>query len=110
MKAIVLDTLSPRPDYLAAIAEWEQADHIEYVEHMGDYLTKGALPGDEFDELIKLEAKNFVLDNGHLYRRVQNGGIQNGGNSVTAPYLEWFFRGDFVQRMHNEYGHLSYRG
>ena len=68
MKAIVLDTLSQRPDYLAAIAERQQADHIEYIEHMGDYLTKEALPGDEFDELIKLEARNFILNSGCLYR------------------------------------------
>ena len=68
VKAIIPDALSRRPDYLAAIAEWEQADHIEYIEHMGDYLTKEALPGDEFDELIKLEARNFILNSGCLYR------------------------------------------
>ena len=29
---------------------------------------------------------------------------------VTAPYLEWEFRGDFIQRIHQEYGHLSQIG
>ena len=33
---------------------------------MGHYLMKGILPGDEFDELIKLEAKNFVVNDGRL--------------------------------------------
>ena len=103
VKAIVPDALSRRPDYLAAIAQRERENSIEYVEHMGNYLTKGTLPGDEFDELIKLEAKNFLLKDDHLYRRVRDGGI-------IAPYLDWLFRGDFIQRMHNEYGHLSYRG
>ena len=113
VKAIVPDALSRRSDYLAAIAEREQANRIEYIEHMGDYLTKGALPGDEFDELIKLEAKNFVLDGGHLYRWVRDGSVRDGSTrdgGIMAPYLEWLFRGDFIQRMHNEYGHLSYPG
>jgi len=63
---------------------------------MGHYLMKGILPGDEFDELIKLEAKNFVVNTDVSYRRVPDG--------VVAPYLEWLFRADFIQRMHNEYG------
>ena len=75
---------------------------------MAGYLTNRRVPGDEFDKLIKLEAKNFVLNDGRTYRRVRDGSVQGG--SVVAPYLEWLFRGDFIQRMHNEYGHLSYRG
>jgi hypothetical protein len=102
VKAIVPDTLSRRPDYLTAITNREQRGQIEYVEHMGKYLTDGTLPGDEFDELIKIEAKNFVLNDNRLYRKVSD--------DVSAPYVEWLFRGDFIQRMHNEYGHLSYRG
>ena len=102
VKATVPDALSRRPDYLAAIAQREQENHIEYVEHVAGYLTKGILPGNEFDEIIKIEAKNFMLNDGCLYRRIRD--------DVTAPYLEWLFRGDFIQRMHNEYGHLIYRG
>jgi RNase H-like domain found in reverse transcriptase len=70
VKATVPDALSRRPDYLAAIAQREQENYIEYVEHMAGYLTKGILPGNEFDELIKIEAKNFMLSDGRLYRRV----------------------------------------
>jgi len=103
VKAIVPDALSRRPDYLTAIAERERLNQIEYVEYMGEYLANGALPKNEFDELIRAEATNFVLDNdGRVCRKLQH--------NITAPYLEWLFRGDFIQRMHNEYGHLSYRG
>jgi len=99
VKATVPDTLSRRPDYLAAIAERKKEDRIEYVEHMAEYLMNGNLPGEEFDELIRIEAKNFILNEMRLYRKIREG--------VMAPYLEWLFRGDFIQRMHNEYGHLS---
>jgi RNase H-like domain found in reverse transcriptase/Reverse transcriptase (RNA-dependent DNA polymerase)/Integrase zinc binding domain/Retroviral aspartyl protease len=102
VKATVPDALSRRPDYLTAIQEREKQNCIEYVEHMEMYLTDRTLPGDEFDELVKTEAKNFVLNDGRLYRKIREG--------VVAPYLEWLFRGDFIQKMHNEYGHLSYRG
>jgi hypothetical protein len=102
VKAIVPDALSRRPDYLTAITEREQGSQIEYVEHIGKYLMDETLPGDEFDELIKVEAKNFILNDSRVYRKIRD--------NVTAPYLEWLFRGDFIQRMHNEYGHLTYRG
>jgi RNase H-like domain found in reverse transcriptase/Reverse transcriptase (RNA-dependent DNA polymerase)/Integrase zinc binding domain/Retroviral aspartyl protease len=102
IKATVPDALSRRPDYLAAIQERDQQNYVEYVEHMERYLTDRTLPGDKFDELVKIEAKNFVLNDGRLYRKIREG--------VVAPYLEWLFRGDFIQKMHNEYGHLSYRG
>ena len=102
-RATVPDALSRRPDYLTAIQERAQENIIEYVEYMGAYLKDRTLPGNEFDELIKVEAKNFTTDEeGRVHRRIREG--------VTAPYLEWLFRGDFIQRMHNEYGHLSYRG
>ena len=102
VKAVVPDALSRRPDYLTAIIEREQKGQVEYVEHMGKYLADGTLPRDEFDELIKIEAKNFILNDSRLYRRIRD--------DVIAPYTEWLFRGDFIQQMHNEYGHLSYRG
>jgi hypothetical protein len=83
VKAMVPDALSRRPDYLAAIVEREKRDQVEYVEHMGKYLTDGTLPGDEFDELIKIEAKNFILNDSRLYRKIWD--------DVIAPYTEWLF-------------------
>jgi hypothetical protein len=49
VKAIVPDARSGCPDYLTAITERELQGQIEYVEHMGKYLTDGTLPEDEFD-------------------------------------------------------------
>jgi hypothetical protein len=64
---------------------------------MGNYLTDETLPRDGFDELIKVEAKNFVLDqDGRPLRKIRDG--------VPAHYLEWLFRGDFIQRMHYKDG------
>jgi hypothetical protein len=103
VKAIVPDALSRRPDYMAAITERENMNHIEYVEYMGEFLKNGTLPKNEFDELIQVEATNFVLGgDGRVCRKLRD--------NITTPYLEWLFRGDFIQRMHNEYSHLSYRG
>ena len=52
--------------------------------------------------MITLEAPHFVLSEGRLMRMISEG--------VLTPYLEWEFRGDLIQRMHNEYGHLSLHG
>ena len=66
---------------------------------MENYLWDSILPGNEFDELIKEELQHFVIEDDRLLRKV--------GAGVEAPYLEWEFHGDFIQRMHNEYGHMS---
>ena len=78
------------------------APHEEYVQFMEEYLLKGTLPQNEFAELVRLEGPHFLIQEGRLVRRIAEG--------VTTPYLEWEFRGDFIQRMHEEYGHLSQRG
>ena len=36
--------------------------------------------------------------------------MQKVADGVVAPYIEWEFRGDLIQRLHNEYGHLSAGG
>jgi hypothetical protein len=72
----------------------------EYVQFMEEYLQSRRLPGNEWDTLIENESTHFVLEEGQLQRKV-------GANGETSPYLEWLFRGDFIQRMHDEYGHLS---
>ena len=82
--------------------ERERNNVVEYVEHMKKYLTDEILPDDKFDELIKIEVKNFVLIDGHLHWKIRDG--------ITPPYLEWLFHRDFIQRMHNEYGYLPYHG
>jgi hypothetical protein len=103
-EAVVPDALSRRPDYNPLrlnILRGELAPN-DYTIFMEDYLEKGILPKNEFDELICKEAPNFVLKEGQVYRKIKDG--------VIAPCLEWEFRGDLIQRMHNEYGHLSLAG
>ena len=50
---------------------------------------------------IVTDVENFVLQDGVLYRKVKEG--------IIAPYIEFQFRGDLMQRMHDQYDHLSYR-
>ena len=100
-EAIVPDALSRRPDYMLNVMRG-LAPHEEYVQFMEEYLLKGTLPQNEFAELVRLEGPHFLIQEGRLVRRIAEG--------VTTPYLEWEFRGDFIQRMHEEYGHLSQRG
>src|ERR1700694_4248190 len=102
-EAIVPDALSRRPDLLNAMALGLAPEKDEYVVFMEAYLRDKTLPGNEFDELIKNEAPHFVIVDDRLMRRV-------GAEGDEAPYLEWQFRGDFIQRMHNEYGHMSREG
>jgi hypothetical protein len=106
-EAVVPDALSRRPDYrrLRLNVMRGLAPNEEYVMYMEDYLKMESVPesGKEFEELIKLEARHFAFDEeGRLVRRVAPG--------VVAPYIEWEFRGDLVQRLHDEYGHLSAEG
>jgi hypothetical protein len=100
-EAVVPDALSRRPDYMLNMMHG-LAPKEEYVNYMEEYLRSGTLPKNEFAELVKLEALHFGIDDNRLVRRIAEG--------ITAPYLEWEFRGDLIQRMHAEYGHLSLAG
>jgi len=107
--AVVPDALSRRPDHRIPRLNVMRglAPHEEYVTYMGEYLLNGKLPKNEFDELIKVEALNFHLDQ---QQRVLRWVAGEGNERVYAPYIEWEFRGDLIQRLHDEYGHLSLNG
>ena len=98
LEATIPDALSRGPDYLNAISICQE----EYVKYMENYLQDSTLPENEFDELIKEESRHCVIQDDRLLRKV--------GAGVEAPYLEWEFHADFIQRMHNEYGHMSQEG
>jgi Integrase zinc binding domain len=109
----VPDALSRRPDYLRLYVMQGLAPQEEYVSYMEEYLKNGTLPKNEYDQMIELEAPHFVLTDGRLMRWISKGVITPEGAftpGVSTPYLEWEFRGDLIQRMHNEYGHLSLHG
>ena len=102
-EATVPDALSRRPDYMLNMIHGGAGPaYEEYVTYMEEYLLSGTLPKNEFAEQVKLEASHFVIQDGRLMRKLDDG--------ATTPYLEWEFRGDLVQRIHNEYGHLSLKG
>ncbi len=53
-------------------------------------------------ERVMQEAHAYALDNDQsLLRKV---------GDKTAPYIEPIFRGDFMEQLHHQFGHLSYRG
>jgi len=99
-EAIVPDALSRRPDYMLHYMH-RLEKHEEYPMFMEEYLTRGKLPKNEYSELVRLEAPHFEIQDDQLMRREEG---------VLSPYLEWAFRGDLVQRLHNEFGHLSPKG
>jgi hypothetical protein len=96
----------PKPFYLNAITMREQPE--EYVPHVQRFLEENKLPDDEqMRELVVKHAQEFVLVNHEtdkkgklLYRKIREG--------VMAPYVEFGFRGDLMQSIHSQYGHLSY--
>ena len=59
------------------------------------------LTDNEYKEIVMQKANKFVLIDEMLHRKIRDG--------VTAPYIEFEFRGDLMQSIHNQYGHLSYQ-
>ena len=97
-EAIVPDALSRRPDYFNAMIQ-----HDEFIPHLKTFLIDHTLPEDAaMRERVMQEAHAYALDNDQsLLRKV---------GDKTAPYIEPIFRGDFMEQLHHQFGHLSYRG
>src|SRR5205814_4912097 len=73
----------------------------EYIPYMRTFLTEGTLPQDDnIKERISGEVDNFVVEDDTLFRKVRNG--------IKAPYVEFVFRGDLMERIHRQYGHLLF--
>jgi len=97
--AIVPDALSRRPDYLHAILEHKDNN---YIPHLIQFLIDRTLPEDTLiRERILKEAEAFTLD-------VDQSLLRKIGNGQTAPYIDPVYRGDFMERIHSQFGHLSY--
>ena len=97
--AIVPDALSRRPDFLAVIL------HIDdVIPHLEQYLINKILPEDSAMRKRVLESADlFVIDTNHqLHRKLKDG--------RQAPYIDPIFRGDLMEAMHVQFGHLSYGG
>ena len=116
--ALVPDAISRRPDYFDYFNSIHYLDSItprreeEYISYMSDYLKHKRLPDDdELRNRIIDEAPNFILiepestannknKHGILHRKIRD--------RITAPYIDFILRGDLIQSIHNEFGHLSY--
>ena len=100
-EAIVPDALSRRPDYLNVLTEVCSTE--DYVTYIRQFLEHKKWPekmdGGKRTTAIQ-EADKFVLEDGTLFRTVKEG--------VLAPYIDFQFRGDFMQTIHDQYGHLSF--
>jgi len=96
--AIVPDALSRRPDFqLNAILQYD-----DVLSAMEQYLMEKTLPKDaQMRERILKEASDFVMEDGRLFKRIAGG---------MTPCIEPLFRGDFMEKMHSQFGHLSYAG
>src|SRR5437667_1114883 len=98
-QAIVPDAISQRPDFNALVLQ-NAEDYVSYVRR---FLQDHSFPSD-VKELQKCqivtELEKFVLEDGVLHRKVKEG--------IMAPYIDFPFRGDLMQKMHDQYGHLSY--
>ncbi|TMI79079.1 MAG: DDE-type integrase/transposase/recombinase, partial [Bacteroidetes bacterium] len=98
-QATVPDAISRRPDFNALVLQ--TAD--DYVPYVRQFLETKAFPTDanatERAQIVA-EVSKFVHDDGVLFRKVKEG--------IIAPYIDFQFRGDLMQKMHDQYGHLSY--
>ncbi|TMC16709.1 MAG: DDE-type integrase/transposase/recombinase, partial [Chloroflexi bacterium] len=98
--ATVPDALSRRPDYLNALAQIGKDDYVLYIRQFLDTKKWPVDMEDAQRSTAFREVDKFVLEDGILFRRVREG--------VLAPYIDFLFRGDLMQTIHNQYGHLSY--
>lgn len=101
-KAIVPDSISRRPDFLGTLSMHKEAKW-EWAEYMLDFLQSGTVPDNaEIVATLEDEKTNFIIEEDRLYRKTD----QND----TVPYISRLERYDFLNFIHNEYGHLGYPG
>ena len=70
-----------------------------------DYLSKKALPEDEdLRKRVIDESESFLInDRDQLCKKLSDTG-------EPVPYIDPLFRGDLMEHLHQEFGHLSYSG
>ena len=92
---VLSDALSRRPDWIAVLGEIDT-----FMQHLERYLLHKTLPDDpRIRAKILSQAPSFVILNDQIYRRQQNGNL--------APYIDPLWRADFLQNIHEQFGHLQ---
>ena len=70
---------------------------------MRRFLTEKAVPeglSDAIKGRLIGESDRFIMEDDVLHRKVKDG--------ISAPYVEFVFRGDLMEKIHSQYGHLSF--
>ena len=99
--AILPDTLSRRPDFAEQIHAMVLSE--DYIPHIEQYLNDGSLPQDSrLRSQVLDHASSFAISDERLHRRLPDGQL--------VPYIEPLFRADFIQRIHDQFGHLRSYG
>ena len=102
-EAIIPDVLSRRPDYFNVFLLNTMIRHDEFIPHLKNFLINHTLPEDAaMRERVIKEAHAYTLDEGE--------GLLHKIGDKTVPYIEPIFRGDFMEQLHHQFGHLSYKG
>src|SRR5437667_2071825 len=98
-QATVPDAISRRPDFLLNSMRLGREKEEEYIPYMRTFLTEGTLPqNDKIKERIAGEVDSFVAEDDTLFCKVREG--------IKAPYVEFIFRGDLMEKIHHIY-HLA---
>ena len=99
-QAIVPDAISRRPDFNALLLKHAE----DYIPYIRQFLQDHSFPEDA-SELNKTQivakVNKFVLKNEVLHRKMKK--------KITASYIEFQFREDLMQKMHDQYEHLSFQ-
>ncbi len=97
-EAIITDALSRCLDYFNVMIQ-----HDEFIPHLKTFLIDHILPENAaMQGRIMQEAHAYMLDEDQsLLRKI--------GDDKMAPYIEPIFRGDFMEWLHHQFGHLTYR-
>ena len=86
--------------FFAAILENEK--YNDFITQLKEYLISKTLPRDPImRKRVLHHADDFIMDQDQtLLRKLKNGDV--------TPYIEPIFRGDFMQKLYSQFGHLSY--
>jgi hypothetical protein len=101
-EATVPDALSRRPDYLNSMG-WEREKEEEYIPYIRQFLSNKSFPpnlSQSIKEKVVKDIDDFVVENETLFRKIREG--------IQAPYVEFIFRANLMEKMHRQFGHLTF--
>ena len=74
----------------------------DYAPYVRQFLQDHSFPPDAIESekaQIATEVDKFTIEDGVLFRKVKEG--------IIAPYIDFQFRGDLMQKVHNQWTHVS---